>query len=97
MHLNKVYIDNLKNNNIRSFIKIPAISEKNKKFLNIYSYERKIKLLEEKRINMGFLDFVIYIFFKINMLEKEEDDKLRYVKRRRSLEMVLNYPKKIKR
>ena len=97
MYWNSVYLDNLKNNNLKSFINIPKISEKNKKFLNIYSYEKKIKLLKEKKINMGFLDFMIYLFFKINMLEKEEDDKLRYVKRRRSLEMVLNYPRKIER
>ena len=46
---------------------------------------------------MGFLDFLVYIFFKINMLEKKEDEIIKSQKNKRSTEMILNYALKFER
>jgi hypothetical protein len=79
------------------FLNLSNKLKKNNEFLKIDRYEDKIKRLNSKKLNMGFLDFLIYIFFKINMLEKKKEDIFRGKKKRKSLEMILNYPLKIKR
>jgi hypothetical protein len=37
-----------------------------------------------KKLNIGFLDFLTYIFFKINMLEKEKEELEKRKKRRKT-------------
>jgi hypothetical protein len=95
INLSNKYLEKLKNSDLNFFIKIPVI--KNKKDLNIFAYEKRIKQLSLKRLNMGFLDFLVYIFFKINMLEKQEDEITKSRKSRKSVEMILNYPLKIEK
>jgi hypothetical protein len=46
---------------------------------------------------MGFFDYVMYLFFKINVLEKKKDDKLRQKIKRIHIEPILNYSIKIKK
>ena len=46
---------------------------------------------------MGFLDFLIYTFLKINMLEKSKEDKIKIKRSRRRVEMVMNYSLKIRK
>lgn len=95
IYLNKFFLYSLKENNLELFFKLTK--NVNKKYLSINSYESKLKMIKPKRINMGFLDFLIYIFFKINMLDKEEDEIIKSRKKRRSVEMILNYSLKIKK
>jgi hypothetical protein len=95
-HLSQKYLNKLKNSDLNFFFKLSDKMKKNKIF-NISAYENKIKELNSKKLNMGFLDFLVYIFFKINMLEKKEEDILRARKSRKSLEMILNYPVKFQR
>ena len=95
--LSEQYLNNIKNGDLNFFLNLPDNLKKNNEFLKIDRYEDKIKRLNSKKLNMGYLDFLIYIFFKINMLEKKKEDIFRGKKKRRSLEMILNYPLKIKR
>jgi hypothetical protein len=99
MNLNDFYLNNLKDNKLNTFLKLPINDEilKNRKSLSIPAYEIKIKLLSSKKYNMGFLDFLIYTFLKINMLEKSKEDKIKIQRSRRRVEMVMNYLLKIKR
>jgi len=76
---------------------IKSLKIKNKKNLNIFSYENKIKQISLYKLNIGFLDFLVYIFFKINMLEKNEDDIIKSRKNKKNIEMILNYPLKIEK
>jgi hypothetical protein len=73
------------------------MTQEKKENLNISRYEEKIKLLTSKRINLGFLDFLVYIFFKINMLEKQKEDMIRNSKNRKHVEMVIDYKLKLER
>jgi hypothetical protein len=93
---NNRYLNKLKNGDLNFFIKLPT-KIKNKENLNIFAYENKIKELTLKKLNMGFLDFLVYIFFKINMLEKKEDEIIKSQKNKRSTEMILNYALKFER
>src|ERR1700742_4294622 len=95
--LSEQYLNNIKNGDLNFFLNLPDNLKKNNEFLKIDRYEDKIKRLNSKKLNMGYLDFLIYIFFKINMLEKKKEDIFRGKKKRRSLEMILNYPLKIKK
>jgi hypothetical protein len=99
MNLNDLYLNNLKDNKLNTFLKLPINDEilKNRKSLSIPAYEIKIKLLSSKKYNMGFLDFLIYTFLKINMLEKSKEDKIKIQRSRRRVEMVMNYSLKIRR
>jgi hypothetical protein len=91
---NNSFLNNIKDGNLYKFFK--KKKEKNE-FLKIEAYDKKINLFKFKKLNMGFLDFLFYIFFKINMLDKREDDIIHNSRNRRNYEMVLNYPKKIKK
>lgn len=93
--LNIRYLNKLKEGDLEFFFKDFKIAEESKNFLKMYSYENKIKNLNSKKLNLGFLDFFLYIFFKINMMYKKDDDILKGKKKRKSLEMVLNYHTKI--
>ena len=93
--LSNDYLNKLKNGDLDFFIKLPIKMKKEN--LNIFAYENKIKELTPKKLNMGFLDFLVYIFFKINMLEKKEEDIIKSQRNRRSTEMILNYPLKFER
>jgi hypothetical protein len=95
--LSKKYLDKLKNGNLNFFLKLPSKIIKNKKNLSIFAYENKIERLNSKKLNMGFLDFLVYIFFKINILEKKQEDITRSRKNRKNLEMIINYPLKLQR
>jgi hypothetical protein len=99
MNLNDVYLKNLKDNKLNTFLKLPINDNilKKKKSLSIPAYENKIKLLSSKKYNMGFLDFLIYTFLKINMLEKSKEDKIKIQRSRRRVEMIMNYSLKIRR
>ena len=99
MILNDTYFSNLKDNKLSTFLKLPISDDilKNKQDLSIPAYENKIKLLSSKKYNMGFLDFLIYTFLKINMLEKSKEDKIKIQRSRRRVEMVMNYSLKIRR
>jgi hypothetical protein len=57
-------LNEIKEGNLDNFIKLPKID---KDFLKIYSYENKIKMVNFKKLNIGFLDFLTYIFYKINV------------------------------
>jgi hypothetical protein len=97
-HLNYIYLNKLISGKINFFLKLPfKITKEKKANLNIFRYEDKIKLLTSKKINLGFLDFLVYIFFKINMLEKRKEDIIRNSRNRKHAEMVIDYPLKIKR
>ena len=52
--------------------------------LKISNYEDKIKKINKMKLNIGFLDFLTYIFFKINMLEKRKEEIEKRKKRRRT-------------
>ena len=99
VNINEDYLDNLKKGNLNCFLNLSEKSNtiENEKNLSIPAYEEKIKLVSSKRLNLGFLDFLVYIFFKINMLEKNKEDVIRNKKKRKSVEMVLNYPLKIQK
>jgi hypothetical protein len=99
MNLNDAYLNNLKDNKLNTFLKLPINDDilKKKKSLSIPAYENKIKLLSSKKYNMGFLDFLIYTFLKINMLEKSKEDKIKIQRSRRRVEMIMNYSLKIRR
>jgi len=99
MNLNDIYLSNLKDNKLSTFLKLPINDDilKNRGDLSIPAYENKIKLLSSKKYNMGFLDFLIYTFFKINMLEKGREDKIKIQRSRRRVEMIMNYSLKIRR
>jgi len=71
--------------------------KKNNEFLKIEAYDNKINLLKFKKLNIGFLDFFFYIFFKINMLSKRQDDIIHGSGSKRYYEMILNYSSKIKK
>src|SRR5438270_363777 len=83
----KIYLNKFKNGNLKFFINLTTKIKKEN--LNIFAYENKIKELTPKKLNMGFLDFLVYIFFKINMLEKKKEDIIKSQRNRRSTEMVL--------
>jgi hypothetical protein len=95
LDLNISYFNKLKDGNLEFFFNDFKIAKESKNFLKMYSYEKKIKNLNSKKLNLGFLDFFLYVFFKINMMYKREDDILKGKKKRKSLEMVLNYQTKI--
>src|ERR1044072_1494941 len=77
INLNEVFLKNLKEGNLNYFLKLPEkITEEQKKNLKIFAYDNKIKMLNLKRFNLGFLDFLIYIFFKINMIKKVEEEEI---------------------
>jgi hypothetical protein len=98
IHLNYMYLNKLRLGKINFFLKLPfKITKKKKANLNIFRYEDKIKLLTSKKINLGFLDFLVYIFFKINMLEKQKEDIIRNSRNRKHSEMVIDYPLKIQK
>jgi hypothetical protein len=99
MNLNDIYLSNLKDNKLSTFLKLPISDDilKNRKSVSIPAYENKIKLLSSKKYNMGFLDFLIYTFLKINMLEKSKEDKIKIQRSRRRVEMIMNYSLKIRR
>jgi hypothetical protein len=90
----KFFLKNIKKGNLFKFLKK---EKKNNEFLKIEAYENKINLLKYKKLNIGFLDFFFYIFFKINMLNKREDDIIHGSGDSRNYEMVLNYSSKIKK
>jgi hypothetical protein len=94
--INANYLTYLKEGDLDNFFKLSEEAKNNKKYLNIYAYENKIKQIKNKGLNLGFLDFLEYVFFKINMLEKTKEDIIRNKKKRKSVEMVLNYALKIK-
>jgi hypothetical protein len=97
-NLNYEYLNKLKLGKINFFLKLPfKMTQEKKENLNISRYEEKIKLLTSKRINLGFLDFLVYIFFKINMLEKQKEDMIRNSKNRKHVEMVIDYKLKLER
>jgi hypothetical protein len=79
------------------FIEKLKITRESRFFLNAFGYEKKFKRLNSKKVNLGFLDFFIYIFFKINMLNKKNDDLARSSRKKRNIEMVFNYALKIKK
>ena len=91
------YLNALKNSELDVFFDVPDKKEmiRNKRHLSIPAYENKIEQLSIKKLNMGLLDFLIYVFFKINTLEKSKEDLIRNKKKRRSVEMILNYPLKL--
>ena len=93
-NLNEFFLNNIKEGNLYKFLKK---EKKENEFLKIEAYEKKINLLDFKKLNIGFLDFFFYIFFKINMLEKKQDDIIHGSGNRRHYEMVLNYSLKIKK
>jgi len=96
--LNYKFLDKLKLGNLNFFLKLPfKITNEKKANLNIATYEDKIKILTSKKINLGFLDFLVYIFFKINMLERQKEDIIKNSRNRKHIEMVLDYPLKIQR
>jgi len=83
VNINEYYLNDLKEGNLNTLLNS---SEKlnnieNKKNLSIPAYEEKIQLLSSKRLNLGFLDFLVYIFFKINMLDKNKEDIIRNKKK----------------
>lgn len=95
--LNNSYLDKVRNNKLNSFIALQEddnILQKNSS-LKIPAYENKIRLLSSKRLNLGFLDFLIYIFLKINMINKKKEDQIRNKKNRKKVEMIMNYQTKI--
>lgn len=94
---NLLYLNKIKEGNLRYFLKLPKSIKKKNEHLKISRYEDKIKISSVNKLNMGFLDFLIYLFFKINMLEKDKENKLKKKMKRRHIEMVLNYPLKIQR
>jgi hypothetical protein len=91
---NNFFLNNIKEGNLYKILKK---KEKNNEFLKIEAYDNKIKLLKLKKLNIGFLDFFFYIFFKINMLNKRQDDIIHGSGSRRNYEMILNYSLKIKK
>jgi hypothetical protein len=91
---NNDFLNNIKEGNLYKFLKN---EEKNNEFLKIEAYDNKINLLKFKKLNIGFLDFFFYIFFKINMLNKRQDDIIHGSGSRRHYEMILNYSVKIKK
>lgn len=95
IELSHDYLNKLKSGDLDFFINLPTKVKKEN--LNIFAYENKIKELTFKKLNMGFLDFLVYIFFKINMLEKKEEDIIKSQRNKRSTEMILNYPLKFQR
>jgi len=95
--LNAKYLTYIKKGNLKFFIKLPEHLKKKNEFLNIPFYEDKIKRENSRKLNLGFLDFLIYLFFKINMLEKQKEDILNNRKKRRNWEMVPNFLVKMKR
>jgi hypothetical protein len=99
MELSDLHLNNLKENNLDYFSIMSEEDSKkiNKNNLSIPAYERKIKLLSSKKLNLGFLDFLVYIFFKINMLEKNKEDIIKNRKRRKGIEMILNYSLKFRK
>jgi hypothetical protein len=94
---NLLFLNKIKNGDLHYFLKLPKTIKKKNENLKIARYEDKIKVFNINKLNMGFLDFLIYIFFKINMLEKDEENKLKKKMKRKHIEMVLNYPLKIQR
>jgi hypothetical protein len=94
---NLFFLNKIKNGDLHYFLKLPKTIKKKNENLKIARYEDKIKVFNINKLNMGFLDFLIYIFFKINMLEKDEENKLKKKMKRKHIEMVLNYPLKIQR
>src|ERR1700744_196728 len=91
---NEFFLNNIKEGNLYKFLKK---EKKQNEFLKIEAYEKKIILLNYRKLNIGFLDFFFYIFFKINMLEKRQDDIIHGSGSRRHYEMILNYSLKIKK
>jgi hypothetical protein len=79
-------LNNIKNNNLNYFIKLPEHLKKNEdnSFLKISYYEDKIKKINITKLNIGFLDFLTYLFFKINMLEKEKEEIIKRKERRKN-------------
>lgn len=70
IYTNITYLNNVKNGLLSKFIKTKKKDEQNNSFLKIEKYEKKIKKITYRKLNMGFFDFLIYTFFKINMLSK---------------------------
>jgi hypothetical protein len=97
IQLNYIFLNKLQMGELNYFLELPKISKEKKENLNIFKYEEKIKILTSKRINLGFLDFLVYIFFKINMLEKKKEDIIRNSRSRKHVEMVIDYPSKIEK
>jgi hypothetical protein len=91
------YFESLKNGNLDFFFKNLNITRESRYFSNAFGYEKKFKRLNSKKVNLGFLDFFIYLFFKINMLDRKNDDLARSSRKKRNIEMVLNYSLKIKK
>lgn len=87
VNINEDYLENLKKGNLNCFLDLSEKSDtiENEKNLSIPAYEEKIKLVSSKRLNLGFLDFLVYIFFKINMLEKNKEDVIRNKKKEKVL------------
>jgi hypothetical protein len=94
IHFNEFFLNNIKEGNLFKFLKK---EKKDNEFLKIEAYEKKMNLLKYKKLNIGFLDFFFYIFFKINMLNKRQDDIIHGSGSRRHYEMVLDYSSKIKK
>lgn len=92
-HFNKSCLNDLKNNNLNKFLKNVKKKQENNEFLKIDRYEDKIRTLDNGCLNLGFFDFLVYTFFKVNMLEKPEEMKKKIKKR--NYEQVLNYNSKI--
>jgi hypothetical protein len=88
------YLKKIKNGDLGFFFKF---SKKKNNHLVIPAYEEKIQQVAIGKLNICFFDFIMYLFFKINMLEKKKEDILRLKKRRRQQEMIYNYPLKIER
>jgi hypothetical protein len=97
LKLRNTYLNGLKKGDLELFFKKSNISKEKKKNIDLTPYEKKIKKLNSKKLNLGFLDFFFYLFFKINMLERDREDLIRSKRRRKKLEMILDYPKKIKK
>jgi hypothetical protein len=98
IQLNCIFLNKLKMGELNYFLELPfKISKEKKEDLNIFKYEEKIKMLTSKKLNLGFLDFLVYIFFKINMLEKRKEDIIRNSRSRKHVEMVIDYPLKIEK
>lgn len=93
-NFNKIYLDDLKNNNLNRYLKNVKKKQLNNEFLKIEKYEEKIKILKNGDLNFGFFDFLVYTFFKVNMLEKPEEMSKKIKKR--NYEQVLNYEFKIR-
>jgi len=90
-----LYLNRIKNNDFKYFFKFDKNKIKNK-FVVISKYEDDIKYTNNS-LNMGFFDYVMYLFFKINILENKKDEKLLLKTKRIHIETILNYPIKIKR